>query len=97
MKVTILKIEEFDNNALSIIALSKTEEVHLRFEDGEIEDNNMSRNFSDIFLIKDLIKIAYNAGKNGEELEIIEKETDCIYYEKQEISSNRRKCFENAD
>jgi len=30
------------------------------------------------FLIKDLIKIAYNAGKNGEELEIIEKEIDCI-------------------
>lgn len=81
MKVTILYtgVEIWDyNNILGIIALSKTEEAHLRFEDGEIEDNNMSRNFSDIFLIKDLIKIAYNAGKNGEELEIIEKEIDCI-------------------
>lgn len=78
MKVTILKTEEFDNNVLSIIALSEIEEAHLRFEDGEIEDNNMARNFSDIFLIKDLIKIAYNAGKNGEELEIIEKEIDNI-------------------
>ena len=78
MKVTILKTEEFDNNALSIVALSETAEAHLRFEDGEPEDNNMSRNFSDIFAIKDLIKIAYNAGKNGEELEIIEKEIDEI-------------------
>lgn len=81
MKVTILYtgVEIWGyNNILGIIALSKTEEEHLRFEDGEIEDNNMSRNFSDIFLIKDLIKIAYNAGKNGEELEIIEKEIDNI-------------------
>lgn len=78
MKVTILKTEEFGNKALSIIALSEIEEAHLRFENGEPEDNNMSRNFSDIFLIKDLIKIAYNAGKNGEELEIIEKEIDNI-------------------
>ena len=78
MKVTILKTEEFDNNVLSIIALSEIEDAHLRFEDGAVEYNNMSRNFSDIFLIKDLIKIAYNAGKNGEELEIIEKEIDTI-------------------
>ena len=78
MKVTILKTEEFDKHLLSIIALSKTEEAHLRFEDGEVDENCISRNFSDIFLIKDLIKIAYNAGKNGEELEIIEKEIDEI-------------------
>lgn len=78
MRVTILSTVEFDNKALSIIALSETEEAHLRFENGEPEDNNISRNFSDIFLIKDLIKIAYNAGKYGEELEIIEKEIDKI-------------------
>lgn len=65
-------------HALNIIAISETEEAHLRFEDGCDEDNNISRNFSDIFLIKDLIKIAYNAGKNGEELELIEKEIDNI-------------------
>ena len=78
MKVTILNRDDYYKPALSIIAISKTEEAHLRFEDGEPEDNNMSRNFSDIFLIKDLIKIAYNAGKNGEELKIIEKEIDEI-------------------
>lgn len=65
-------------HALHINATSESENVHLRFEDGDDEDNNISRNFSDIFLIKDLIKIAYNAGKNGEELELIEKEVDNI-------------------
>ena len=82
MKVTILyrSAEIWGNkdykDLLSIIASSKTADAHLRFEGGEIEVNNMSTDFSDIFLIKDLIKIAYNAGKNGEELEIIEKEID---------------------
>ena len=84
MKVTILyrSAEIWFNkdykHALNINVSAEHEHVDMMFEDGEIEDNNISRNFSDIFLIKDLIKIAYNAGKNGEELEIIEKEIDCI-------------------
>ena len=84
MKVTILNrdTETWEKrdykHALHIYVSSESEDVCMKFRDGEPEDNNISRNFSDIFLIKDLIKIAYNAGKNGEELEIIEKEIDEI-------------------
>ena len=38
--------------------------------DGEPEDNNLSRNFNDCFIIDDLLRKAYEAGKNGEPLEI---------------------------
>ena len=40
----------------------------LRFRDGEPEDNNLSRNFSDIYNIESIIKEAHNAGLKGEEL-----------------------------
>ena len=42
----------------------------LNVYDGEPEDNNLSRNFSDIFSVPELIEAAYNAGKNGEPLNI---------------------------
>ena len=44
--------------------------------DGEPEDNNLSRNFSDCWNIHKLIKKAFEAGKNNEELEIEEIQID---------------------
>lgn len=38
------------------------------FCDGEPEDNNMSRNFNDVYKIIDALSLAYEAGKNGEEI-----------------------------
>lgn len=35
------------------------------------EDNNLERNFSDCFDIPDMLRKAYEAGKNGEKLEIV--------------------------
>ena len=37
------------------------------FCDGEPEDNCIGRNFSDVHNIEDLMREAYEAGKNGEE------------------------------
>jgi hypothetical protein len=37
------------------------------FYDGELEDNCISRNFSDVHNIEDLMRRAYEAGKNGED------------------------------
>lgn len=37
--------------------------------DGEPEDSNLSRDFSDCLRITDLMKMAYDAGKNGEDWE----------------------------
>lgn len=38
--------------------------------DGEPEDNSLMRNFNDCVKIPDLLKRAYEAGKNGEEFEL---------------------------
>ena len=44
--------------------------------DGEPEDNDLSRNFSDVYEIGELLKLAYQAGKQGKsfELEIVESD-----------------------
>lgn len=51
---------------------ASTTEISL--SDGEPEDCNLSRNFSDAWSIKDMLIEAYNAGKSGEPLEVIESE-----------------------
>jgi len=48
----------------------KTQE--LSFCDGEPEDNSIGRNFNDIYSIPQLIVLAYNAGVNGEPIELID-------------------------
>lgn len=44
--------------------------------DGEPEDSNLGRDFSDCWQIPDLLKMAYEAGKKGEELIIETEEVD---------------------
>lgn len=46
--------------------------------DGEPEDSNLGRSFSDVYKIGDLLLIAYNAGKNGEVFELINEESEEI-------------------
>lgn len=59
-------------DSLSISVVSDTAKFTktLNFSDGEPEDNNCSRNFADVYGIVDLLKIAYEAGKNGEDITI---------------------------
>ena len=44
--------------------------------EGEPEDANIGRDFADIVDIDNLVKMAYEAGKNGESLEIDHKNYD---------------------
>ncbi len=44
------------------------------FGAGEPEDMTLSRDLNDAMFIKDLLVMAYNAGKNGENLNITEIE-----------------------
>ena len=44
--------------------------------DGEPEDNNLSRNFSDVHNIPRLMKMAYEAGKNGQDFNHIAKSAE---------------------
>lgn len=43
-----------------------------RVYDGEPEDANLDRDFNDCFQIPNLMKQAYEAGKNGEKLKVID-------------------------
>lgn len=62
------EVEERDyRDALSI---KMNEDTVFTACDGEPEDNNLSRNFSDCYNIEDIIKRSFEAGKNGETLEI---------------------------
>ncbi|WP_186648930.1 hypothetical protein [Fluviispira vulneris] len=44
--------------------------------DGEAEDNNLYRNFNDCFSVTELMELAYDAGKNGEEFVLIKEEIE---------------------
>ena len=44
--------------------------------DGEPEDSNLSRDFNSCYKIPELMRKAYEAGKNGETFEIEETEED---------------------
>jgi hypothetical protein len=46
----------------------KGEKLSVYFSEGEPEDMTFSRDLSDVFNIPALLKFAYEAGKNGEEL-----------------------------
>lgn len=50
--------------------------VALSFYDGEPEDANISRDFNDVLSIPDIIKLAHQAGVNGEVLNIEQLEIE---------------------
>lgn len=49
-----------------------------KVRDDEPEDSNLGRSFSDVYKIPDLMRMAYEAGKNGEELLIDSVESEDI-------------------
>lgn len=71
-----VKIEEYygdgwsTSDELSIHAEGNGVKNSLHFANGEPEDNNISRNFSDVRRIADLIIQAYEAGRAGEEFRL---------------------------
>lgn len=46
------------------------------YNSDNLEDNTLSRNFSDCYDIPELLKRAYLAGRKGEEFNIIYEDTD---------------------
>jgi len=47
-----------------------------RVHDGEHEDNSLGRNFSDCFGIPELMRKAWEAGKNGESFELEDEKVE---------------------
>ncbi|MBG9773027.1 hypothetical protein [Brevibacillus laterosporus] len=71
MKITIGTFSEeqlIERDFLDGYELRVDGHLMISMYDGEWEDNNLSRNFSDVHKIEDVIKLAFEAGKNGEEL-----------------------------
>ncbi len=66
MVIEVTSIEKSYSSQLTI----DMDGLTLEFRDGEPEDANLARDFNDCYSIVDAIKLAYNAGKNGEELTI---------------------------
>ncbi len=79
MKITIETFSEKgfeENDYQGKFVLKIDGERFMSLFDGEPEDSNLGRNFSDIFYIPELIQRVYDAGKSGEPLELDEIDTD---------------------
>ena len=80
MKVEVLNSEYDYRGFLSVKIDGK---VVMSFCDGEPEDNCLGRNFNDIQKVGDLLKLAHEAGKNGESFEL-----DCKILSIEEYEEN---------
>lgn len=75
-KTTVLDEEDDLREGLCIETVDGTH--NLNFLEGEPEDANLGRDFSDVHKILSLVKAAHEAGKNGEDLIITETHLDSI-------------------
>lgn len=65
----IKEIREEWGDCRQYYAIYINDECAISFHDGEPEDNNLMRNFSDVYKIVELMKDVYEAGRKGEILE----------------------------
>jgi hypothetical protein len=75
MKVTIVErteeqIADHDYRAAYQIDVDGEKKLHV--SDGEPEDSNLGRDFSDVYNIPELMRLAHEAGAKGEALEFNE-------------------------
>lgn len=69
MKIDVFdyEIEEYVRNGYEIDVDDKS---FMGFRDGEPEDNNLYRNFGDVYSIPELLRLAHESGTRGEPLEM---------------------------
>lgn len=85
MKIEITQVEFLTDDDYVEGLTIETDDMKLQFEDSPPEDNTLKRNFQDIYKIEELIKKAYLAGKNDEELKVIK---NTILTEEEAIRNN---------
>lgn len=68
MKITTIEPEDYYEGVFEVILQTNEGEKSLSFGSGEPEDMNLARDLSDALSIPNLLIMAYNAGKNNEEL-----------------------------
>ena len=79
MKITTISltekaVEERDYRDIYVIEID--DKKIFSVSDGEPEDSNLSRDFSDVYSIPELMQKAYDAGKRGEEITFEQIEVD---------------------
>ena len=74
MKITIIHTPDEENEGMregvEVVLLTNEGSNSVEFRGGEPEDMIVGRDLSDVWRISTLLEMAYNAGKNGETLEI---------------------------
>ena len=74
MKIKVIHTPDEENwgerEGVETMVITNEGTKSVEFRGGEPEDMIIGRDLSDAWNIKDLLVMAYNAGKNGEDLEI---------------------------
>lgn len=68
MKIKEIMLEN-NEDFRSALEIHVNDEKKLSFYEGEPEDASLGRDYSDVYNIVNLMKEAFEAGKNGEEFE----------------------------
>lgn len=80
MRITTIVRPDYDiddvDGSLETIIETDTSRFRMNFGHGEPEDNSLGRDLSDAYHIKDALEAAYEAGKRGETLKIVEEKSD---------------------
>ena len=74
MEVKVLSCSESqleDRDYRDVLEIYVNGKLEFNVGDGEPEDSNLARDFNDCWGIPGLMKVAYEAGKNGEEFTMI--------------------------
>lgn len=74
MKIVTNNPKDLYEDSFYIEIITNEGKASVGFGGGEPEDNCLARDLNDAFKIPKMLKMAYEAGKNGEELEEIENE-----------------------
>lgn len=81
MKIKVLSLTEEaieERDYRDVFAIEIDDKRQFKVQDGEPEDGNLGRDFNDCFKIPELMRMAYEAGKNGEKFEIVNEEVEEI-------------------
>lgn len=70
MKIIVEEPEDMYEGTLKVSLYTLEGKKTIRIGSGESEDMNLARDLSDALIIPKVLEMAYNAGKNGEDLEI---------------------------
>jgi len=80
MRITTITRPDYDyedvDGSLETILETDTAKFSMDFGRGEPEDMSLGRDLNDAYHIADALKAAYEAGKRGEELKVVEESAD---------------------